>query len=80
MRVLCINTLGNIPFEGIEIKSPLMFLMEYTVTTIEHGPAGKIFYVLDEIGPGVSFIDSAFIPLSTFDETLLINHPIKKRK
>lgn len=79
MYVLCINTLGTIPFDGKNIESPLRLMMTYTVVGFDKC-AEKTFYILDEIGPGVSFIDAAFLPLSDLDETLLINHPIKKSK
>jgi hypothetical protein len=79
MQVLCINTLSTIKFDGKNIDCPLQFLETYTVVKFER-KFWKTFYVLEEMGEGISFIEAAFLPLSDLDETQLINHPINKTK
>jgi hypothetical protein len=78
-RVICIESfLTNMSTNRFQ-RSPLTTGENYHITAIER-VGSKIFFVLDEKGADVSFNSEAFLICSELDETLLINHPIKRRK
>jgi hypothetical protein len=78
-RVICIeNFLTDMSTNRFQ-RAPLTTGENYHVTAIERA-GGKAFYVLEETGADVSFNSEAFLVCSEYDETLLINHPIKRTK
>lgn len=77
--VICIDPPSIVCETGFTSKSPLKTAETYHVTRIENFN-GTLFFVLAEFGNKASFIAKAFLVCSGLDETLLINHPIKRKK
>jgi hypothetical protein len=78
-RVICIEPLTE-NLEGL-INTFSFVLPGETYHVKDVKPyCNKVFFILWEKGPYVSFNADAFLVCSDLDETLLINHPINKKK
>lgn len=79
-RVLCISPTSYTVEYGLIAEKHLYAAEVYHVTDVQKHHNGKIYFVLAEHGNEKCFVSDLFLVCSELDETLLINHQIKKRK